>query len=320
MLATATLDAGPGVWAALIAGLAGMVAVDLVLVKPDRAIGVREATIWSVIWLVIGTAFAGVVWLWAGGEHAGSYLAGYLVERSLSVDNVFVFALIMSAFAVSERHQARVLLWGVLGALVLRAILIAVGVEALDRFAWTAYLLGGVLIATGVRMVRHRPEEVDPAGNPVVRAVNRIVPVDASDDSGRVLRRRGGRLVATPLLAVLVAVATTDLLFAIDSVPAILAITREPFLVVAANAFALLGLRALYFCLAGLVDRFVYLAPGLAVVLVFIGLKMIWGEAVGHVAISISLPVIGLIIAVAIAASLVATRERKAPPTHPGPA
>lgn len=314
MLALATLEAGPAAWAALIVGLAVMVAVDLALVKPDRAIGVREATIWSAVWLAVGTAFTGVVWAWAGGDHAGAYLAGYLVERSLSVDNVFVFALIMSAFAVSERHQARVLLWGVLGALALRAVLIAVGVEALDRFAWTAYALGAVLVVTGVRMVRHRPEQVDPAANPVVRAVTRIVPVDVTDDSGRVLRRRGGRLVATPLLAVLVAVATTDLLFAIDSVPAILAITRESFLVVAANAFAMLGLRSLYFCLAGLVDRFVYLAPGLALVLVFIGLKMVWGEAVGHVAISVSLPVIGLIISIAVAASLLVTRRRQTSP------
>ena len=318
MAASATLHAGPEIWAALFAAIAVMIVVDLALLRPGRAIGVKEATVWSVVWLAIGLGFGAVVWAWAGSGPAAAYLGGYLVERSLSIDNVFVFALIMTAFAVSERHQARVLLWGVLGALLLRGVLIAVGVEMLDRVAWTAYLLGGLLILTGVRMVRHRPEQADPTANPVVRALGRILPVDGSDQSGKVLRIRGGRIVATPLLAVLVAVATTDLVFAIDSVPAILAITREPLLLVAANAFAMLGLRSLYFCVAGLVDRFVYLAPGLAVVLVFIGLKMVWGEAVGHVPLSISLPVIGLIIGGAVAASLVATRGRAAPAADTG--
>jgi tellurite resistance protein TerC len=318
MVAAATIDAGPLVWAALLAALAAMVAVDLVLVRPGRAIGVREATVWSIVWLVIGLGFGAVVWACAGSAPAASYLGGYLVERSLSIDNVFVFALIMAGFGVSERHQARVLLWGVLGALALRAVLIAVGVEMLERVEWTAYLLGALLIVTGVRMVLHRPDQVDPGANPVVRLIGRLLPVDPGDDSGRVLRLRGGRVVATPLLAVLVAVATTDLIFAIDSVPAILAITREPLLLVAANAFAMLGLRSLYFCVAGLVDRFVYLAPGLAIVLVFIGLKMVWGQAVGHVPISLSLPVIAAIIGAAIIASLVATRGRRVTPAADG--
>jgi tellurite resistance protein TerC len=290
MVAAATIDAGPLVWAALLAALAAMVAVDLVLVRPGRAIGVREATVWSIVWLVIGLGFGAVVWACAGSAPAASYVGGYLVERSLSIDNVFVFALIMAGF----------------------------GVEMLERVEWTAYLLGALLIVTGVRMVLHRPDQVDPGANPVVRLIGRLLPVDPGDDSGRVLRLRGGRVVATPLLAVLVAVATTDLIFAIDSVPAILAITREPLLLVAANAFAMLGLRSLYFCVAGLVDRFVYLAPGLAIVLVFIGLKMVWGQAVGHVPISLSLPVIAAIIGAAIIASLVATRGRRVTPAADG--
>jgi tellurite resistance protein TerC len=318
MVAAATMDVSVLVWAGLFAGLAVLVMIDLALVRPGRAIGVREATVWSVVWLAIGLGFGLVVWAWAGSGPAASYLGGYLVERSLSIDNVFVFALIMTGFGVSDRHQARVLLWGVLGALALRAVLIVAGVELLERVEWTAYLLGGLLVVTGVRMVRHRPEQADPRANPVVRAVARLVPVDADDDSGRVLRLRGGRIVATPLLPVLAAVAVTDVIFAIDSVPAILAITQEPLLLVAANAFALLGLRSLYFCVAGLVDRFVYLAPGLAIVLVFIGLKMAWGQAVGHVPIAWSLPVIGLIIGGAIAASLIATRGGRASPVAEG--
>ncbi|HET6849973.1 MAG TPA: TerC/Alx family metal homeostasis membrane protein [Gaiellales bacterium] len=312
MVLATTLHAGPEIWAALFAALAAMIVVDLAMLRPGRAIGVREAALWSVAWFAVGLGFGAVLWVWAGSGPAAAYLGGYLVERSLSIDNVFVFALIMAAFGVSDRHQARVLLWGVLGALVLRAVLIAAGVELLDRVAWTAYVMGALLVVTGVRMVRHRPEQADPTANPVARAVGRILPVDADDDSGRVIRWRGGRLVATPLLPVLVAVATTDLVFAVDSVPAILAITQEPLLLVAANAFAMLGLRSLYFSVAGLVDRFVYLAPGLAVVLVFIGLKMVWAEAVGHVPLSVSLPVIGLIIAGAVAASFVATRGRGA--------
>jgi TerC family integral membrane protein len=313
------VDVAPWIWVAFATGIAAVLLVDVAVFHRRAAnVTVAQAAAWTIVWLLLAVAFAGVVWLWRGDADATAYLAGFLIERSLSIDNVFVFALIMAGFGVSERHQARVLLWGVLGALALRAVLIAVGVEMLERVEWTAYLLGALLIVTGVRMVLHRPDQVDPGANPVVRLIGRLLPVDPGDDSGRVLRLRGGRVVATPLLAVLVAVATTDLIFAIDSVPAILAITREPLLLVAANAFAMLGLRSLYFCVAGLVDRFVYLAPGLAIVLVFIGLKMVWGQAVGHVPISLSLPVIAAIIGAAIIASLVATRGRRVTPAADG--
>jgi tellurite resistance protein TerC len=300
-------------WIALAVGVAVMLLVDLVLFqRGEEPPSLRKAALWSVGWMAIGLAFTAVVWRWRGSTPAGEYLAGYLIERSLSIDNIFIFAVILGAFAVPAAYHAKVLLWGIVGALVLRVVFIFAGIGLLERFAWTAYVLGLLLIVTGIRMVTQHDREVRPEENRVLRAISQVVPITEGYRSGRLIVVEARRRTATPLLAVLGVVAATDLLFAIDSIPAILAITTDSFIVVAANAFALLGMRGLYFALAGMMDRFVYLAHGLAVVLVFIGGKMIWGELVGKVPITVSLPVVVLTVLAAIGASLMTSRSRGA--------
>jgi tellurite resistance protein TerC len=263
-----------------------------------------------------------IVWAWQGPTAGGEYYAGYLIEKALSVDNVFVFALIFAYFAVPAKYQHRVLFWGVIGALVMRAVFIALGAELLERYDWIVYGFAALLIFTGVRMALHQDEEVDPGRNPVLRFVRRSVAMTPDYRGQRFFvrarslpegerpagRRLFGVWVATPLLAVLVAVETSDLIFAVDSIPAIFAITTNTFIVFTSNAFALLGLRALYFMLAGAMGRFVHLRLGLAVVLVFVGAKFVWNDLVGKVPVSVSLPVIAFVIGSSIAASLWATR------------
>jgi tellurite resistance protein TerC len=298
-------------WTALAAAVVAMLLVDLVLFqRGGEPPTLRSAAVWSALWMAVGLGLTAVIWSWQGSTPAGEYLAGYLIERSLSIDNVFIFALILGAFAVPAAHQAKVLLWGIAGALVLRVVFIFAGIELLERFAWTAYILGVLLIVTGIRMVTHRETEANRDQSRTFRAISRIIPLTDDYREGRLTVREGGRRLATPLLAVLAVVASTDLLFAIDSIPAILAITTDSFIVVSANAFALLGMRALYFCLAGMMDRFVYLAHGLAVVLVFIGGKMIWGELVGKVPVTVSLPLVVATMLTAVAASLATSRGR----------
>jgi TerC family integral membrane protein len=295
-------------WIALAGAFALLVAVDLLIFARGRMPSIRAAAAWSVAWFALGLAFTGVVWWWRGGEAGGAYLAGYLIERSLSIDNLFVFTVILSALAVPERQRPRVLLWGIAGALVLRMGFVLGGIELLDRLSWSAYVLGGLLVATGVRMAW-------PGGgghsshDRFASLLGRFVPVARGDHGDALLARQGGRLAATSLLAALVAVAAADVLFAVDSIPAILAITDDPFVVITANVMALLGLRALFVCLAGLIDRFVYLGPGLAVVLVFIGLKAILGHSLVEIPIALSLGVVVGTVAAAIAASLLRTRR-----------
>ena len=301
------------IWLALGAAVVTMLAIDLVLFDRSGRASMREAVGWSVGWFAVGLGVTGLVWWWSGPAAGGEYLAGYLIERSLSIDNVFIFAVIMSAFAVPRTERSRVLLWGIAGALVLRVIFIFAGIEMLERFAWTAYLLGILLIATGLRMARHSGgQEPDPQQNRLLRALTRRVPFSQAYHGRALTVRQDGRTVATPLLAVLLVVATTDLLFAVDSIPAILAITTDSLVVVAANAFALLGLRALFTCLVGMMERFVYLALGLAAVLVFIGGKMIYGQLVGEVAVTVSLSVVVATMLAAVGASLLRTRGERA--------
>jgi tellurite resistance protein TerC len=295
------------VWVVFVAGMAAMMVID-VLVFHRRAVEVRirEAAAWTAVWLVLALAFAGVVWAWRGGSRATEYLTGYLIERSLSIDNLFVLAVIFTYFAVPSAYRYRALLWGVIGALVLRAAFITVGAAALDRFAWTAYLLGGLLVATGLRLAV-REIEVHPERNLVVRALGRLMPMTSGFHGQRFFVRVKGEVVATPMLAVLVAIASTDVAFAADSVPAIFAVTDDPFLVFAANAFSVLGMLAAYFLLAGVLDRFRYLRPGLAAILVFVGIKM----SLSHVydmPTQASLAVVVSILAAAIAGSVL--RER----------
>jgi tellurite resistance protein TerC len=235
----------------------------------------REAAISSIAWVSIGLTFGLVLWLAYGGRAAGEYYAGFLLEKSLSVDNLFVFALILAYFTVPRMLQHRVLLWGVMGALVLRAMFIAMGVALLGSAHWMIYVFGAFLIFTGYRMARNTGDETDPAKNPALKLLRRILPVTSDYRMHKMLVREGGRRHATPLLAVFVVIATTDVVFAVDSIPAVFAVTNEPFIVFTSNAFALLGLRALYFLLADLLDKFTYLKVGLSAVLVFVGVKML---------------------------------------------
>ena len=313
-------------WAAVLALILAMLAVDLFAHRRAHVVEVREAAVWSAIWVALGLGFGAVIW-WAYGAQAGAeYYAGYLIEKSLAVDNVFVFALIFTYFAVPRELQHRVLFYGVLGALVFRALFIAGGAALLDRFHWVLYIFGAFLLLTGWRMFRHRNEQMDPGRNPAVRLVRRLVPTTDEYAGQRFWVRRAGRLVATPLFTVLVLVETTDIVFAVDSIPAIFAVTQEPFLVFASNAFAILGLRAMYFLLADLMHRFIHLKAGLAAILVFVGAKMLLID-VWKVPIGLSLAVIATCLTVAVVASLRATRVSRASEpraaeeasSHPGP-
>lgn len=304
-------------WAAVLAVIVVMLAVDLFAHRTAHVVSVREAALWSALWVGLGLGFGAVVWWVYGPQAGGEYYAGYLIEKSLAVDNVFVFALIFTYFAVPREYQHRVLFYGVLGALVFRAIFIAGGAVLIENFAWILYVFGAFLVYTGWKMFRHRDDQLDPSRNPVLRWVRKRVPSTDEYHGQKFWVRSAGRWVATPLFFVLVMVETTDIVFAVDSIPAIFAVTQEPFLVFTSNAFAILGLRAMYFLLADLMHRFVFLKAGLAVILVFVGIKMLLLD-VWKVPIWLSLTVIAASIAVAVAASLRATRERPAA-TDPAP-
>ena len=294
-------------WAAVLGVILVMLAVDLVAHRDAHVVSVREAAAWSAVWVTLGLSFGLVVWWAYGAQAGGEYFAGYLIEKSLAVDNVFVFALIFTYFAVPREYQHRVLFYGVLGALVFRAIFIGGGVVLIENFAWILYVFGAFLVLTGWKMFSHRNDEMDPARNPVLRLVRRRVPTTDEYHGQKFWVRQGGRWVATPLFTVLVLVETTDIVFAVDSIPAIFAVTQEPFLVFTSNAFAILGLRAMYFLLADLIHRFVHLKAGLAAILVFVGVKMLLLD-VWKVPIWLSLSVIATSITVSVVLSLRATK------------
>jgi tellurite resistance protein TerC len=305
-------------WVALAAVIVGMLALDLFVFHRDaHEVSIREAAAFSAMWIALGLGFGGLVFLWSGPQAGGEYLAGYLIEKSLSMDNVFVFAMIFGAFAVPARYQHRVLFWGVVGAIVFRAIFIAAGTTLLDAVHWLIYGFGILLIVTGIRMARSSGHAIDPERNPVLRLLRRVIPMTEAYHGQRFLVRHRGKVLATPLLAVLVVVETSDVMFAIDSIPAIFAITTDPFIVMSSNAFAILGLRSLYFLLAGILPRFIYLKVGLAALLVFAGGKILLSE-VWKMPVALSIAVIVAILAMAIGASLWATRRRP-DPSHPTP-
>lgn len=283
----------------------------LVLARGSREISFRQATFLSAFWIILALLFGVAVFAVAGPARGSEYLAGYVIEKSLSVDNVFVFALIFSYFAVPARYQYRILFWGVVGALILRGVFVLVGAELLESYDWMIYVFGVFLVYTGIRMAFHRDSEVHPERNPVLLVVRRFVPMTPDFQGEKFFVRRAGKLLATPLFMVIVVVGTTDVVFAVDSIPAIFAITSSSFVVWSANAFAVLGLRPLYFMLAGMIDRFVYLQAGLSVVLVFVGVKFLVSDLVGKVPIWISLPFIATVVTVSIFASLWKTRGRK---------
>ena len=297
-------------WVALSLAIVAMLAVDLFMHRDNHVVGFREAAIWSAVWVAAGLGFGAIMWWAFGGDVAGDYYAGYLIEKALSVDNVFVFALIFTYFAVPDRYQHKVLFWGVIGALLFRLVFIFVGAELLKTFFWTAYLFGAFLIYTGYKMAFSHNTDLKPERNLLVRMVRRVIPTVPDYDGARFFTKRDGKRVATLLFVVLIAVEATDLIFAIDSVAAVLAITTSTFIVWTANAFAVLGLRSLYFCLAGLMRRFVHLHYGLAVLLGFAGVKLILSETpVGKLPIPLTLGVIVVTLAVSIVWSLAATSK-----------
>jgi len=291
-----------------------MLALDLgVFHRKAHVISIKEATIWSVVWISMALLFnLGLYFFWdkispasdySNSEAALAFFTGYLLEKSLSVDNIFVFVLIFTFFAVPAIYQHRVLFWGIIGALIMRATLIAVGAALLKEFHWIIYLFGGFLIFTGIRMALHRNEEMHPEKNPLVKLLRRIMPVTEDYEGDKFFIRRAGKLMATPLFLVLLLVESTDLIFAVDSIPAIFAVTNDTFIIYTSNVFAILGLRSLYFLLAGVVDKFYYLKLGLSVVLVFVGIKMMMVD-IYKIPVGLSLGVIFIILAISIAASL----------------
>ena len=268
-------------WAALLAFIVLLLLVDLVVFHREaHEVTTREAAVESMVWISIGLAFTLVVW-WAFGGTAGTeYISGYLIEKSLSIDNVFVWALIFTFFKVPSKYQHRVLFWGIFGALVLRAVFIFAGVALINQFNWILYVFGAFLLYTAVKMVLASDEENDPRDSFFFRLVRKVIPVSDELDGQKLFSRVNGMRVATPLFAVLLLVEATDVIFAVDSVPAVLAVSREQFIVFSSNAFAILGLRALYFLLADMHARFSYLQQGLAVILAFVGVKMIIARSV----------------------------------------
>ncbi len=291
-------------WVATIGGLAALLLIDLFLVaRNPHEVSIGEAGRWAGLYVGAGLGFTVLIWILYCGNFAGQYLAGYLVEESLSVDNLFVFVLIMSAFAVPIAYQYKVLLFGVVGALVLRGLVIAGGVALLDAIHWIIYVFGAFLIITGVRLAMHRNEEPNLAENKVVKLVQRVLPATGEYHGDKLVGRVDGRRLLTPLALVMVVIALTNVIFAVDSIPAVFGVTREPFIVFTSNAFALVGLRSLYFLLAGAVRKLVYLNIGLAAILVIVGTKMVL-EGVVHVPIWLSLVVIVVILGITVVASL----------------
>jgi len=302
-------------WAALAAAIVALLLVDLLLLHRDaHAIGIREAAILTGVWASLALAFGGLLWWWQGGETAALYVSGYLVEWSLSLDNVFVFALIFSYFAVPEELRYRVLFWGIVLAIVLRGIFIVVGASLLETFAWVAYVFGAFLVATGIKVARHAERKIDPERNPVLRLLRRVLPVTTTFEGTRFLTWVGGRRAATPLAAAFLLVAVFDLVFAVDSIPAILAITTEPFVVFAANAFALLGLRSLFFLVTGSMAHVRFLNAGLGGILVLVGTKMLIADW-WKMPVWISLPAILSILGLTVVASVLVDRRRGGPLT-----
>jgi tellurite resistance protein TerC len=318
----ADIHAESWMWAAFVALVVVLLLADLFLFHREaHEISMREAAITSTFWIVLGVGFSAVVWALLGGAAASQYLTGYVIEKSLSVDNVFVWAVILSYFAVPRAFQHRVLFWGVFSALVLRAIFIFAGVALLEAFHWMLYVFGAFLLITAYRVARHDNTEIHPEKNPVLRLMRRVVPVTSEYHGQRFWVRIDMRRYATPLLVVLVLVEATDVVFAVDSIPAILAVTRSEFIVFTSNAFAILGLRALYFLLAGAAGKLRYLNVGLGVILGYVGAKMLLSD-VYHLPTVLSLGIIAVILTITIVASLRAdARDRaRTAPTPPAEA
>jgi tellurite resistance protein TerC len=288
----------------------GMLVLDLgFLQRPGHTVRFREALAWSIAWIVLACVFAGIVYFRYGHATAVEFVTGYVVELSLSVDNLFIFLLIFRYFRVAPEHQHKVLFWGIVGALVMRAIFIVVGIGLIRRFHWITYIFGALLVYSGIKLFRQNESAIKPESNPVLRLFRRWVPVTEDYEGDKFVVRRMG-LYATPLLVVLVVVETTDLLFATDSIPAVLAITLKPFIVYTSNVFAILGLRSMFFVLAGMMKLFHYLHYGLSVVLIFIGAKMLTSDYF-QISTSVALGVVAGVLLVSVLASLLNPRSQE---------
>ncbi|MDQ3691629.1 MAG: TerC family protein [Chloroflexota bacterium] len=306
-------------WVIFAVAIFGLLALDLfVFHREAKPVRMSEAGIWVAVWVALGLAFGGWIFVTRGTTSGAEYLAGYLIEYSLSMDNVFVFAVLFAYFGVPPAYQHRLLFWGVLGAIVFRAIFILAGTALLESFHFVIYIFGALLLFTAWRMITAGTDQVDPSGNPILRLMRRVIPVTDDYEGQKFFTRRNGTVWATPLFAALVVVETSDIMFAIDSVPAILAITTDTFIVFTSNAFAIMGLRSLYFLLAGLIDRFEYLKYGLAALLAFAGLKMLLSDVI-HLDVWVSLGIIIAILVTSVVISLLATRDRRTPEESPPP-
>jgi len=312
-------------WALVVGAIIALIVVDLLTVsRKPHDVMFKEAAIWSIFYIGVAIAFGVWVWQTAGSQFGTEYFAAYLVEKSLSVDNLFVFIIILAQFAVPSIYHQRVLMFGVILALVLRAIFIAVGAAALAAFSFTFVIFGAILIWTGVGLFKHWDEDPSPEDNKLVKIIRKRIAMTDEYDGSKIFTRQNGKRIATPMFLVMIAIASTDLLFALDSIPATFGVTQEPFLVFAANAFALLGLRALYFLLKGLLDKLIYLSLGLSIILMFIGVKLImtyvheiWYE-VPKIPTVVSLMVIALILIVSTVASLIKVKKDPSATAHPG--
>jgi tellurite resistance protein TerC len=298
----------PLLWVGFIVFVLAMLALDLgVFNRKAHEVSLKEAGLWSCVWVALAMVFNYGVYHWFGAERALEFTTGYLLEKALSVDNLFVFLVLFSYFRVPGVYQQRVLLWGILGALLMRALFIGAGTALIVRFHWIMYIFGGFLVLTGLKLLRSgEDEEMHPEKNPVVRVFKRLVPLTSDYREHHFFVRESGRLFATPLLLVLVTIEATDVIFALDSIPAIFAVTQDPFIVFTSNIFAILGLRALYFLLHGLMSRFKYLKVGLALVLCFIGVKMLIVD-IYKIPIQLSLVLIAAILGLSVGISLLKT-------------
>ena len=312
-------------WLITVGLIVGLLLFDLLTsTRKAHDVSFKEATFWSVFYIAVAVAFGAWVWSDFGAQFGKEYFAAYIVEKSLSVDNLFVFLIILTNFAVPSIYHQRVLMVGIVLALFMRAIFIALGAAALEAFSFTFVIFGGILLWTGIKLFQHWDEDPDPTENPIVRYVQKKIPFTNEYHGGKVFIRENGKRIATPLLLVMIAIGATDLLFALDSIPATFGVTQEPFLVFAANAFALLGLRALYFLIKNLVNKLIYLSMGLAFILIFIGIKLIgvWAhkewESIPKISTNLSLAVIGTILLVSTIASLIKSKKDPSAIGHAG--
>jgi tellurite resistance protein TerC len=291
-------------WAGFSIFVLSMLILDLgVIHRTAHVVKMKEALLWCAVWISLALMFNVLIYFWQGPVKALEFLTGYLIEEALSVDNLFVFVIIFSYFRVDPLYQHRILFWGILGAIIMRAVFIAVGVTLINQFHWLIYLFGAFLIFAGIKMALQKDKEIHPEKNPVLKLFRRYAPVTDNYVGGSLFTRKDGRVLATPLFIVLLLLETTDLIFALDSIPAVLAITRDPFIVYTSNIFAILGLRSIFFALSGIIQMFQYLQYGLSVILVFVGVKMVLADVI-KIPVGIALGVVAGILTVSVIASV----------------